>query len=141
MKRNHDLTNKHKRFVFLDDMRIPSSVYSYTHNLIYLENDWIIVRNYDEFVKDILDNGIADFYSFDHDLADEHYGMQEHLDEMDYAMFEEKTGYDCAKWLINYCMDNNVSPPDYLVHSMNTAGATNIKYLIENYKRFLKSQK
>jgi hypothetical protein len=139
MKNNQ--TNSHKRFVFLDDIRIPSSVYLYTHNPIYLDNIWTIVRSYDEFIKDTIDNGLANFYSFDHDLGIEHYGMQEHLDEMDYLAYKEKTGYHCAKWLIEYCMDNNLTPPEYLVHSQNVPGGTNIKYFIENYKRFLKSQK
>ena len=84
---------------------------------------------------------MPELISFDHDLADEHYGTHDQLDEIEYLLYEEKTGYHCAKWLIDYCIDNNVEPPHYLVHSMNTAGATNIKYLIENYKRFLKSQK
>ena len=127
--------------LFLDDLRNPQTSEFLRNQDFYRNTKWVIVRNYDEFVSYITHNGMPDLISFDHDLADEHYGMQDNLDEMDYAMFEEKTGYHCAKWLIEYCMDNNVSPPDYLVHSMNTVGTLNIKYLIENYKRFLKSQK
>lgn len=127
--------------LFLDDMRDPQTAQFRANGDFYKNTKWVIVKNYDEFVSCITHNGMPDLISFDHDLADEHYGMQDHIDEMDYAMFEEKTGYHCAKWLIEYCMDNNVSPPDYLVHSMNIEGGKNIKYLIENYKRFLKSQK
>lgn len=127
--------------LFLDDIRDPRTAMFLRNESFYRNTKWVVVKNYDEFVSYITHNGMPDFISFDHDLADEHYGMQDHLDEMDYAMFEEKTGYHCAKWLIEYCMDNNLTPPEYLVHSQNVPGGTNIKYLIENYKRFLKSQK
>lgn len=112
--------------LFLDDIRTPESTYSYIKNPIYKEK-WIIVRSYNEFVSYITENGIPSLISFDHDLAD----------MITDDVMTEKTGYHCAKWLIEYCIDNKINPPDYLVHSMNTAGASNIKYLIENYKKFL----
>jgi hypothetical protein len=127
--------------LFLDDLRDPRTSQFLTNQDFYRNTKWVVVRNYDEFVSYITENGMPELISFDHDLADEHYGMVDQLDEIEYLMYQEKTGYHCAKWLIEYCMDNNLVPPDYLVHSMNTAGATNIKYLIENYKRFLKYQK
>jgi hypothetical protein len=83
--------------LFLDDMRIPANVFTYIKNPIYLDPDWVIVTNYDEFVKVVEEKGIPDVVSFDHDLADEHYGMHENLDEMAYSFYEEKTGYHCAK--------------------------------------------
>ena len=127
--------------LFLDDIRDPQTSVFLRNQDFYRNTKWVVVRSHDEFVSYITHNGMPDLISFDHDLADEHYGTHDNLDEMEYLLYEEKTGYHCAKWLIEYCMDNNVNPPEYLVHSMNTAGATNIKYLIENYKRFLKSQK
>ncbi len=69
------------------------------------------------------------FVSFDHDLADEHY----HKNPND-SSFKEKTGYDCAKWLIEYCIDKSLKFPNYQVHSMNPIGKDNIISLIENYK-------
>jgi hypothetical protein len=127
--------------LFLDDMRDPQTSQFLRDGDFYKRTKWVVVKNYDEFVSYITKNGMPELISFDHDLADEHYGTHDQLDEIEYLLYEEKTGYHCAKWLIDYCMDNNVEPPRYLVHSMNTAGAINIKYLIENYKRFLKSQK
>ena len=127
--------------LFLDDLREPHQAFYYTYNDLYNDLKWVTVINYNEFVSYITKHGMPDLISFDHDLADIHYGMQDEINQDDYDIMTEKTGYHCAKWLIEYCMDNNVSPPDYLVHSMNTVGAKNIKYLIENYKKFLKSQK
>ena len=46
----------------------------------------------------------------------------------------EKTGYHCAKWLINYCMDNNLElPNEIIIHSMNPYGSENIKSLFNTY--------
>ena len=46
----------------------------------------------------------------------------------------EKTGYHCAKWLIEYCIDNNEKlPAEIYIHSMNPAGSMNIKSLFETY--------
>lgn len=50
---------------------------------------------------------------------------------------EEKTGYDCAKWLVEYCANNKVKFPDYKVHSMNYIGGERIKFYIENAKKHL----
>lgn len=46
----------------------------------------------------------------------------------------EKTGYHCAKWLIDYCLDNNEElPKRVIVHSMNPYGSRNIKSLFDTY--------
>jgi len=121
--------------LFLDDIRDPKTSMFLNNKNIYPALDWVIVRSYDEFVSYINNNGMPKLISFDHDLADEHYGMNDNT--IEYQYYTEKTGYECAKWLINYCMDNNLYPPDYYVHSMNTVGALNIRYLIENYKKHL----
>jgi len=48
--------------------------------------------------------------------------------------FKEKTGYHCAKWLIDYCMDNEKElPKKIIVHSMNPYGSKNIKSLFDTY--------
>jgi hypothetical protein len=51
-------------------------------------------------------------------------------------MYEEKTGYHCAKWFIEYCIDNHytISPKIY-IHSMNHAGAKNIESLFRTYDK------
>lgn len=119
--------------LFLDDLRQPVDAYFYMHAPIYNEPDWTIVRNYDEFIWAIKEFGIPEIVSFDHDLADEHYGMQ---DNIEYGMFTEKTGYHCAQWLINYCMDHDLELPKYtLIHSMNNVGRQNIESLFKTYRK------
>lgn len=76
------------------------------------------VYNFEEFTKFIFQNGMPDFISFDHDL-----GLG-------------KTGFDCAKWLVEYCLDNQVSLPQFTVHSQNPVGKENIEKLLENFKNY-----
>jgi len=125
--------------LFLDDIRIPkdcaNGLVPSQLNKFYWEDDWIIVRSYNEFVKSILDNDLPEFISFDHDLADIHYTMDFSKDSN--HQMTEKTGYDCAKWLANYCMERNKLIPQYVVHSQNPIGKVNIQSYLENFRRFV----
>jgi hypothetical protein len=49
----------------------------------------------------------------------------------------EKTGYQAAKWLVDYCVDNSLSIPEYIVHSQNEVGKKNIQSYLENAKKHL----
>jgi hypothetical protein len=117
--------------LFLDDVRTPESTHEFMHMPVYLQADWVVVRDYEEFVSKVLSKGVPDMISFDHDLADAHYDQQ----NFDYDKEgEEKTGYHCAKWLIDYCLDNKLKvPTKIIVHSMNPIGSLNIKSLFETY--------
>ena len=95
---------------------------------IYNQPDWVIVRSYDEFVNHITENGIPDLISFDHDLGIEH--IQYYFNNV-----VEKTGKDCAKWLVDYCIDNQLELPKYYVHSANPIGRQNIINYLENFKK------
>jgi len=128
--------------LFLDDIRNPiDCTYYISSGEIYLEL-WDIVRSYNEFIDYIELNGVPDVISFDHDLADEHYDMSVYsgpigpdVSEFTYDRFKEKTGYDCAKWLCNYCIQNAIPLPKYYVHSMNPIGKENIEKYLENCEK------
>ncbi len=108
--------------LFLDDMRKPGDV-----NWIRIPSaSYIVVKNYDEFVRYISVYGVPIHVSFDHDLADLHYGGN-------YG--DERSGYDCAKWLADYCHDNGRKLPTYTVHSMNPEGIKRITAYLENAKK------
>jgi len=133
---------REKYNLFLDDIRLPEECFSYTQQSIYIENDWVIVRSYDEFVKIIEEKGIPHMISFDHDRADEHYGVQDRIDQDDYDMYQEKTGFHCAKWLIYHCIDNELQLPKFvLIHSMNPVGSKNISSLFKTYEKIYKNGK
>jgi hypothetical protein len=130
--------------LFLDDIRMPCDVAGYISNVLlkgfYCNTEFVIVRNYDEFVEFILKSGVPDFISFDHDLADEHYSPEMYsgpeVYNKNYEIFKEKTGFDCAKFLVEYCMDNDTTLPRFLVHSMNPTGKVNIESYLSNYVKF-----
>jgi hypothetical protein len=122
--------------LFLDDVRDINMIYPN-----YKPKNWVIARNYHEFVNFIQKFGLPDFISFDHDLGFEHTrwfynngGHESPPDPME-ANFKEKTGYDAAKWLCEYCLDNNLKLPKYKVHSANPVGKQNIISYLENFKK------
>ena len=119
-----------RRWLFLDDIRYPIEAYHYTKQDIFLRKDWHIVRNYEQFVNRILEIELLEMISFDHNLADEHYL------EPDSQQFVEKRGCDCAKWLLEYCMDNYLDLPKFYCHSMNPVGKANIEALLNNFKNY-----
>lgn len=115
------MAEQFKYRLFLDDMRTPKGVPKYWPNADkiapYSGGVWAVARSFNAFCKVIKLNGLPEFISFDHDLGPE----------------PRKTGYDCAKWLLNYCQKQNKTLPLYAVHSMNSVGASNIFHLLSNY--------
>ena len=135
--------------LFLDDIRIPKDAIGLVPsnmNQFYWENDLDVVKNYSEFCDYIQKYGSPDFVSFDHDLADDHYNdlfSDENWSKNDtdvvlkYDDYKEKTGYECAKWLVDYCLENGLQLPDYVVHSANPVGKKNIESYLLNAKKHL----
>ena len=127
----------------MDDFRNPMDCINYMRlrvddSVMYSREKWIVVRNYEEFVNYITNNGLPYLISFDHDLADEHYDPSMYSGNYDDVAknFKEKTGMDCAKWLVDYCLDNEKQLPKFVVHSMNPAGTKNISSLLNDFKKF-----
>ena len=124
--------------LYLDDLRVPYDTFNYSKDSRYTKLKWVIVRSYKEFVRAVETLGIPNLVSFDHDLADEHYdtlGQTDFLSLSEYYLSNDRemTGYDCAKWLCDYCIDNNEKFPNYLIHSWNRIGSENIKGYITNF--------
>ncbi len=101
--------------MFLDDIRVPKNDYD------------VIVRNFEEAINFVKENGIPTFISFDHDLG---------CDEMGNIL---KSGYDFAKWLVDMDIENIYKFPDnftFDIHSANPIGKNNIKAILNNYLLF-----
>jgi hypothetical protein len=113
--------------LYLDDVRTP------------IASDWVVVRNYEEFVSSILYYGLEniDLISLDHDLGDgamtEYYTNVKDNYQLNYENIYEKTGLDCCKFLVNHSMDNNKPLPLVRVHSANPIGSHNMMGYINNY--------
>ncbi len=122
-------------YLMLDDIRSMSDVRKYTKLPDVPNEHWVVVRSYNEFVDTINKLGLPTFVSFDHDIASSHYGHGLQGDDIPYDSYTEKTGYDVAKWLVDYCMKKGVKHPPYVVHSMNPVGKQNIISYVESYNR------
>ncbi len=108
--------------LFLDDQRLPKDV-----TWVDLPQlNWVVVRNYKEFISCIKKYNIPSICFFDHDLSYE--------DQNKIEGYKERTGYDCAKFLIEFCMKTEQQLPKYNVHSLNSVGKQNIISLLENFK-------
>ena len=130
--------------IYLDDIRTP------------VDSSFVVVRNYDEFVKLVDQVGLdgIDLISLDHDLGQTaereyvEYGSKQY--SINYDNIEEKTGYDASKWLVNKFYElyperidmhrsiKKTSPivfPDVVVHSANPIGSANIIGYINNFYR------
>ena len=118
--------------LFLDDNRIPTHV---TWVDIPKDQHYSVVRNYQEFVDLITLRGLPKFVCYDHDLGSAHYGHGLNGDDIPYDSYTEKTGYDAAKWLVDYCMNKAIKHPSYVVHSMNPVGKQNIISYVESYNK------
>lgn len=127
-------------YLFLDDVRMPSEAGNYMNPVsvrpIYRQREWTIVRNYKQFVaalNKVVKEGLElKIVSFDHDLAEVHYDPSTWREGFKY---EEETGYDCAKYMIEFCKMHNVDMPWVLVHSMNPVGKQNIQRLFDDYEK------
>ncbi|HQI45205.1 MAG TPA: hypothetical protein PLC59_04040 [Bacteroidales bacterium] len=130
--------------LFLDDARLPEDV-KWTGAP---PMKWEIARTYKQFVKIIESRGVPDTVSFDHDLAPEHY--EEHKCAHDIKMisygkiryhnFKEKSGYEAAKFLAEYCISKKIDIPKYYIHTLNLIGRKNISLVLENAQQEISKQ-
>lgn len=107
--------------LFLDDLRNVKTVYPERE-----ESEFIVVRNYEDFVSTMQKRGVPRFISFDNDLGQ--------LENGELA----PDGYACAKWLV-YDSGFDLRNLKYFVHSANPVAKSQINSLLENYIAFLKS--
>ena len=115
--------------LWLDDMRDPNKYFNkksqsgaFVRNKQFYDQlmsrynvNFIWVKNYEEFTNFILQNGLPQFVSFDHDLGA---GL--------------KKGLDCANWLIEYCRKTGNPLPKFFVHSANPNGQREINAVLNN---------
>jgi len=128
MKRISKKNYTMKKRIYLDDGRTP-----------ILPEEWVVVRNYEEFVDKITEIGLdnIELISLDHDLGDS--AMKEwhknvyHNYTLNYDNITEKTGMDCVKWLVEQWMDGK-PVVDVFVHSANAVGSGNMMGYINNFR-------
>ncbi len=111
--------------LWLDDQRNPETYFNptkqrknsltwinnndfYTNNVFNIGNyKFIWVKTFNEFKNFFLNNNTMPvLISYDYDLS---------------KTDSKHNGDDCAKWLVNYCKQNNLEFPKYHIHSANKA--------------------
>jgi hypothetical protein len=128
--------------IYLDDVRTPH------------DSEWIVVRDYEQFVNKVKEIGLSNIetISLDHDLGDsamsEYYNNVSKNYKLDYNNINEKTGYDVAKFLVDFYYETNPDSnnlprlqkkirtfvfPIVYVHSANPIGSANIMGYINNF--------
>lgn len=96
--------------LYIDDERSPKT-----------SREFSVARGFRDACDMVVTYGFPEYISFDHDLGD---GVP--------------TGYDFAKWLVEYDMETGLMPDnfEYNVHSANPVGGANIAGLLDNYLRY-----
>lgn len=113
--------------VWIDDIRDPQEpTWQNWIKKNFGTNDFDItwIKSYKKFVDFVDKNGLPSNISLDHDLGD--------VEDPN----NEKTGYDCAKYIVDYCMDNDRDIPNYRIQSDNGPGRENIDKYLQNYHKF-----
>jgi len=107
--------------LFIDDERYPIDVAwgTWQERELYRTGDWFITRNWAETLELIINFGVPNLISFDHDLGN-----------------DTINGYEISKRLCDLIMDAKYTLPDdfqFLVHSKNPVGAENIRCYMKNF--------
>ena len=113
-----------KTLLWLDDCRDPhdTRVDWLVFSPIGRDVDVVWVQYVDDFFGYINQHGLPDAICFDHDLAEDSY--------------DERTGYDCAKYVVDYCLKHDLDIPAYNIQSSNPVGRENIQHLMDNYHAY-----
>ena len=137
--------------LFLDDIRGVANAYIYpritleqtvTHATSLVEassipiEDWIVVRNYEDFAKTIELLGLPAVVSFDHDLARSHikhyFEVSSISGIIEYEKLKEKTGKHCAEFLVDkWTKSGRVKPIKTFIHSANIYGVVEIEKVLK----------
>ena len=132
-----------KTLLWLDDIRDPNDniwwnwIAKEGVNLTHFNLVW--VKSYDEFTKWIKFNGLPEVICFDHDLGEDvaQDRVSRGMSKRGARKLKRETlsGFDCTKWLVEYCLDKQMPFPEYRIQSANPVGAENIRGLIENFRK------
>jgi hypothetical protein len=137
-----------KRYLMLDDIRHPMHCHLHDEQKTLQQasgipnESWDIVRSYDEFVGYIETYGVPHVISFDNDLDPllevSTYDDMQVTGIYDSNRLKQKTGVDCANWLVEYCTKIQSPIPRYYVHSANSLARPIIRKILNNAKTLIK---
>lgn len=98
-----------KKKVTKDSGALYNNINFYNELMQKYDPEFTWVRTFEEFTDYIMQNGLPDLVSLDHDLGK---GL--------------KKGAECAHWLKQYCAENGLKLPKFYAHSANPNGRSEI---------------
>ena len=134
------MTEVIKKVLWLDDLRDPNDILWKDYIPLYFSCELTWVKNYDDFCDWIIKNGLPTTICFDHDLGSDisrekvKNGMSKSRARKE--KIGTKTGMDAAKWLVDYCIDNDLDLPMWIIQSANPVGKDNINGILTSYRKF-----
>jgi hypothetical protein len=139
------IIQKDGTLVWIDDIRDPftgSWIADFAPEFFACKKI-VWVKSYEEFTRWIQYNGLPQKICFDHDLG-ENVAIELVASGVEKSKAREikklaKSGYDCAKWLVDYCLDNSLQLPNWSIQSANPVGKENINSLLTNAKKHLEN--
>lgn len=140
--------NGMKTNLFLDDIRHPYDAFKHTQETMFLQWEWVVVKNFAEFTNWIRRNGVPDFVSFDHDLHDLHYTPPKYWNDLEVSKAfqqergygDEPTGKECAVWLVSHCHSVGKPLPKWYCHSQNPIGRERIEGVLRNLTKGVENE-
>ena len=132
--------DKMTTLLWLDDLRDPLRDTHWVEDFSPITPDAVIwVKTVERFASYINTYGLPDAICFDHDL-----GEDEAKENVTNGMNKKaarakkklaKSGMDAAKWLIDFCIDNDKDLPLWNIQSANPVGKENINGILTSYKK------
>lgn len=101
--------------IWLDDIRDPKE---YLFPRVYMSCEVIWVGTYEQFIR-----------------AYDEYHEMDLMISLDHDLGEEKSGYDCLKYIAERCMENDTDLPYIEIHSANPVGRRNMEDYIKSYNK------
>ena len=127
--------------LWLDDLRDPHEQdwINWLAQYSPIEQPYTVVwvKSYEQLVDWVKKNSLPSGFSFDHDL-----GQDIAIEKVKKGMSKRqarkekknaKSGMDVAKWLVEYCLDNNLKMPKFSIQSANPCGRDNIRALLNGF--------
>lgn len=115
------VTKPDKKSVYwVDDTRDPEDYFTPDELDYYYKVFWL--KDFDMFKFYIEHLDMPDIVYLDHDLG------------------EGKNGYDCVKFLVEFCDENSLGLPDVKTQSANPVGVKNILSYVESYRKVHQSK-
>jgi hypothetical protein len=115
-----------KTLLWLDDLRNPKDqkIDWMIFSPIGRDVDVVWVKSYQEFCDYLDNNPMPDGICFDHDLGYIRSGQEGDC---------KNDGYNCAKYLVEKCLEKKTNLPKYGSQSSNPVGRLNILSYLDNF--------